>query len=188
MREDSMTVTFGATCRSLIIPPLFNVMGSTVKVTTIEIPNVTFTFGRPIPPTKKDANILPTSITVSNVRRAYHGSIDWSRHSSGNNVLLVGNVYKVDDPSKLAIELAPHNPNPPAALGQIWLEAGPDSYDIGRITRFPIDLWSSLGDNIAATTDYWASLPSCDTITGAQKQAVADALLNQNQFRSVLQP
>jgi hypothetical protein len=65
---------------------------------------------------------------------------------------------------------------------------GDNDLDFGGVPRanvfhFPSDIISKLNDD-AATASYWDSIPSCDTLTAAQKQNAIDAVTQQTQFQT----
>ncbi len=75
------------------------------------------------------------------------------------------------------------------AIGQIWLQGDGSTYISGDnfvsplITHFPANLVAALNDNFP-TSDYWSSVPACDTVTAPQKQSAVDAIGLQNQFQA----
>jgi len=78
-------------------------------------------------------------------------------------------------------------------VGQIWLRSRGINYARltnvidGLVVHFPAKLTPRLNDD-SATASYWDSLPSCDTITAAQKQGAVDAISLQNQFQTFFRP
>lgn len=185
--QDSLTVTFGPTCRSWLAsdfpqttPPTrfsgaldyFTWDDKRITMTLSTFPSdfASKSFGS-IP----GSDSKPTQITVRSrdrdqPTRVLYAKVDWTWNRLSDTEFLIVGTF--------------NNFFTKQTAGQIWLRAAWDSKKgeyVATVEHYPNDLPFVL-DNARTTDDFWHSIPPCDALTPAQKSDLVTTVQSRNEL------